>query len=309
MHRMTRVVFMGSPEFAVPSLRALHQNFSVCGVVTMPDRPAGRGREPKPPAVKRLAQELGLPILQPENVNAPDSLASLEQWMPDVVVVAAFGQILRRRLLDLPRHGCLNVHASLLPRWRGAAPIQAAILAGDSETGITIMKMDEGLDTGPILAQMRCAVEVDDTAGSLAQRMAEEGAALLVKTMPPYLAGKLPMIPQPAEGATKAPMLRKSDGLLDFRRPAEELERLVRALNPWPGAYVMWQGGPLKVHRAHVEKGEAPPGTRLIRGGRPAIGANGSLFVLDEVQPAGRRSMDGRAFLRGARHWEGQGPA
>lgn len=294
---------MGSPDFAVPSLRALAAAYRICGVVTQPDRPSGRGGVLTPPPVKVLAQELGLPLMQPEKLRAPEAMAQLTEWAPDVIIVAAFGQILRQNVLDLPRFGCVNVHGSLLPRWRGAAPIQAAILAGDAETGITIMKMDAGIDTGDILSMRAIPIAPDDTGGSLFEKMAQLGADLLLETLPRYLRGEIAPRPQPAEGATYAPMLKKEDGLLDFTHPATELERRVRAFNPWPSAWMLWQGAPLKIHRAHVDTAKAQPGQRLVVNGLPAIGAGGGVLVLDEVQPAGKKPMPGKAFLAGARDW------
>ncbi|MBI4762164.1 MAG: methionyl-tRNA formyltransferase [Chloroflexota bacterium] len=303
---MTRIVFMGSPDFALPTLRALASAYNVVGVVTQPDRAAGRGRELKPPPVKVLALELNLPVIQPEKLRAPEAMSQLREWNPDLIIVAAFGQILKPDVLNLPRFGCINVHASLLPRWRGAAPIQAAILAGDEETGVTIMKMDAGLDTGPILAKRAIRLKPDDTAGSVFQALSTLGADLLLDILPDYLAGKLTPTPQPAEGVTYAPMLKKEDGRLDFTRPAAELERKVRAFNPWPGAWFEWNGSPLKVMRGRivsVGKGLAS-GTRLTVEGRPAVMCADAALVLEEVQPAGKKVMDGKSFLAGGREWK-----
>ncbi|RPJ22143.1 MAG: methionyl-tRNA formyltransferase [Chloroflexi bacterium] len=297
------LIFMGSPDFALPSLRALAQRYELVGVVTQPDRASGRGRELKPPPVKLLAQEMDIPVIQPEKLKQPEALEQLRAWNPDLIVVAAFGQILRKDVLDLPRFGCINVHASLLPRWRGAAPINAAILHGDEETGITIMKMDVGLDTGPILTQRSMRLTRDDTAGSVFESLSLLGADLLIETLPDYLSGKIQPVPQPEEGATYAPMLKKEEGRLDFTRPAEELERRVRAFNPWPGAFMDFDGTLLKVHRAHVEAGGAEVGWRLVYRDQPAVGAGGGLLILDEVQPAGKKSMSGKSFLAGARNW------
>lgn len=305
MHSVTRVVFMGSPDFAVPALRRLAGRYEVAGVVTQPDRPAGRGQQLKPPSVKLLAEQIGLPVMQPPRLRLPEAMERLRAWSPDLIVVAAFGQILRPEVLGLPRHGCLNVHASLLPRWRGAAPIQAALLAGDEETGVTIMKMDEGVDTGGILSQRALAIEPDETAGLLSERLSEMGARLLVETLPAYLSGELQPRPQPAEGATYAPLLKKEDGRLDTARTAEELARRVRAFNPRPGAFLPWDGQALKVHRAHAEPGETQPGRRTVERGLPAVGTARGVLVLDEVQPPGRKSMGGRAFLAGPRNWQG----
>jgi methionyl-tRNA formyltransferase len=206
--------------------------------------------------------------------------------------------------LELPRFGCINVHASLLPRWRGAAPINAAILAGDEETGVTIMQMDVGLDTGPMLSKRSIRLTPTDTAGSVFERLSQLGADLLIETLPAYLAGELVPQPQPEEGMTYAPMLKKEEGKLDFTHAADELERRIRAFNPWPGAFMDFDGAMLKVHRAHVEAGNVEVGQRLVVQNQPAVGARGGVLVLDEVQPAGKKSMSGKSFLSGARNWE-----
>ena len=303
-----RIVFMGSPDFALPSLRALASQYHIVGVVTQPDRASGRGRELKAPPVKSLALELGLPIIQPEKLRQPEAMEQLREWNPDLIVVAAFGQILKPDVLDLPRFGCINVHASLLPRWRGAAPINAAILAGDEETGVTIMKMDVGLDTGATLAQRSIRLTRDDTAGSVFDALSTLGADLLLETLPDYLAGKRTPTPQPEEGVTYAPMLKKEDGRLDFTRPARELERRVRAMNPWPGAWFEYNGEPLKVLKARVDilftYVFQPPGTRLVTGNLPAVMTSQDALLLEEVQPPGKKPMDGKAFLAGGREWK-----
>ena len=294
---------MGSPDFALPTLQALAQHYDVVGVVTQPDRAAGRGRGQKAPPVKTLALELGIPVMQPEKLRLPDALEQLRLSNPELIVVAAFGQILKKDVLDLPRFGCINVHASLLPRWRGAAPINAAILHGDEETGVTIMQMDVGLDTGPMLAQRSIRLTRDDTAGSVFEKLSTLGADLLIETLPDYLSGKLKPIPQPEEGVTYAPMLRKEEGQLDFTHDVNELERRVRAFNPWPGAYMDFDGTFLKIHRARAEAGDASVGQRLIYQNGPAIGARGGILILEEVQPAGKKTMSGKSFLAGARNW------
>ena len=300
-----RTVFMGSPEFSLPSLRRLAETYPVVGVVTQPDREAGRGRKLTPPPVKILAQELGIPLIQPEKLRTPEAMAQLQEWAPDLIVVTAFGQILRPAVLDLPRCGCINVHGSLLPRGRGAAPIQDAILNGDAQTGVTIMKMDPGVDTGPMLAQSVMPILPDDNAQSLAQRMAELGARLLVETLPPYIAGDLQPQPQPETGATYAPMLKKEDGRLDFTLTAEVLARRVRAFNPWPGAVMLWQDQILKVLQAHSLPGVGPQtvGKLIQHQGLPAVVCSAGILVLDEVQPAGKKPMPGKVFLNGSRGW------
>ena len=302
-----RIVFMGSPDFALPSLSALAaaRNYQVVGVVTQPDRASGRGRELKAPPVKTLALELNIPVMQPEKLRASEAMDQLRAWNPELIVVAAFGQILKKDVLDLPRHGCINVHASLLPCWRGAAPINAAILHGDEETGVTIMQMDVGLDTGPMLASKSIRIKPDDTAGSVIQALSTLGADLLIETLPDYFSGKLTPQPQPAQGDTYAPMLKKEDGLLNFTRPAIELERRVRAMNPWPSAWFEWNGNLLKVLRASTVSGDKSlvSGSRFTVEGRPAVQSAEGALVLDEVQPSGKKVMLGKSFLAGAREW------
>jgi len=299
----TRIIFMGSPDFAVPALRLLAGKYPVVGVVTQPDRPAGRGRTLVAPPVKVAALELGLPVLQTEKIRQTEAFQQLMSWKPDVIVVAAFGQILRQDVLDLAPFGCVNIHASLLPRWRGAAPIQACILAGDAETGISIMKLDAGVDTGPVLSQRSIAIDPEDTGGSLFDKLAILGGELLMDTLPDYLDGIIKPQPQDAEQSTYAPMLKKEDGLLNLSQPAEILARRVRAFNPWPGTYFLIKESTLKVHAAHSQAGESLPGKRSIIDGKPAISTSDGMLVLDEVQPSGKRSMPGKAYLSGARDW------
>jgi methionyl-tRNA formyltransferase len=298
-----KTVFMGSPEFALPTLRALAEKYDVVGAITQPDRASGRGRELKSPPVKLLAQELNIPVMQPEKLKQPEAMEQLRAWAPDLIVVAAFGQILKKEALDLPKYGCINVHASLLPRWRGAAPVNAAILAGDEEIGVTIMKMDVGLDTGPMLAKKSIRLTPDLTTGSALQVLSQLGADLLIETLPGYISGKIIPQPQPEEGATYAPMLKKEDGQLDFTADVNELERRVRAFNPWPGTFMDFDGTVLKIHRAHVAAGNESAGKRLIVQDQPAVGARGGILILDEVQPAGKKPMSGKSFLAGARNW------
>jgi methionyl-tRNA formyltransferase len=309
---MARVIFMGTPEFAVPSLQALLAQHHIAGVVTQPDRPAGRGRKLVASPVKELALALGLPLFQPTSLRPPEAVAHLAAWRPDVIVVAAFGQILRPPVLDLPPHGCLNVHASLLPRYRGAAPIAAAILAGEAVTGVTIMRMDEGMDTGPILAQARCPIAPDDTTATLSAALGDLGAQLLVDTLPAWLAGQVEARPQDPSQATYCRPLEKEDGRLDWTRPAAHLDRQVRACDPWPGAFTTWQGQRLKVLRArpHPEQPSAvrpePPPDALpaqvvaLDEGIGVVTGQGILELL-EVQLAGKQPVTAGAFARGQR--------
>ena len=316
MSLVARIVFMGTPGFAVPTLMALHTRHNVVGVVTQPDRPAGRGRQLLEPAVKRAALQARLPVIQPRRLREPDAMRQLADWAPELIVVAAFGQILKPEVLDLPAHGCLNVHASLLPRHRGAAPVAAAILAGDGETGVTIMRMDPGLDTGPIVAARGLAIQPDDTTETLATRLAPLGAELLLDVLPGYLAGQLPLQPQDDSQATYAPQLKKEDGRLDFSRPAQELERRVRAFTPWPGTYALLPedaaqaSGPtrmLKVMRAQAQVGASStePGMVQATPGGPAVACGEGQLLLLEVQPPGRRPMPAADFARGARKFIG----
>jgi methionyl-tRNA formyltransferase len=301
------LVFMGSPDFAVPTLLALSENFTVLGVVTQPDRPAGRGRKLTPPPVKVLAQELGIPTIQPAVIRKDQTAKrQLQVWDPDVIVVAAFGQILKSDVLDLPPFGCVNVHASLLPSWRGVTPIQAAILNGDAETGVTIMKMDEGIDTGPIISQRSIPIEPQDTGGSVFEKLSKLGAELLVDTLPGYLNHDIESQPQPVDSPTAyTGMLRRSDGALDFNRSAAYLARQVRAYNPWPGTYFEWLDTHIKVHRAHPVMVNSPgQGNLTIHKNFPAIGTSQGILVLDQLQPAGKKSMLGDVFLRGAKDWK-----
>ncbi|MDQ7035417.1 MAG: methionyl-tRNA formyltransferase [Anaerolineae bacterium] len=245
---MAKIVFMGTPDFAVPTLQALIDHHQVIGVVTQPDRPAGRGGTVRMSPIKRIALKHNIPIFQPEKLRRKEAIEELKQWQPDVYVVAAFGQILPQTVLDIPTHGSLNVHASLLPRWRGAAPIHAAIRAGDDMAGVTIMKMDAGLDTGPMLLKGAIPIEADETGQSLHDKLAEIGAKMLLEALPSYLSGELQAEPQPEEGVTHAPQLKKEEGEIDWSQDAASIERLVRAFTPWPGTYTTFRGKQLKIH-------------------------------------------------------------
>ena len=300
-----KIVFMGSPDFAVPSLRLLQKNFIVSGVVTQPDRRAGRGRGLKPPPVKEAALELGLSVFQPEKLKTEEAFLQLAEWAPDLIVVAAYGQILRKNVLELPEYGCINVHASLLPRWRGASPIQAALAHGDSHTGISIMQMEAGLDTGPVLSQKETKILILETAGELEKRLAILGAELLLQTLPAWFRREITPVVQDENKATYAPLLKKSDGKLDLSRKAIDLEQQVRANDPWPGSFIEYDQNNLKILKAHVlPSSEAKAGVRQVSDGLPALGTASGFLVLDIVKPAGKNAMDGNVFLHGARNWK-----
>lgn len=296
-----RVVFMGSPAFGVPSLRALIAHFDVAGVVTQPDRPAGRGRKLRPPEVKQVALEASLPVIQPSSLKGPEVVPHLKAWGAELIVVAAFGQLIPPSILDLPPHGCLNVHPSLLPRWRGASPIQAAILDGDQETGVTIMRIEAGLDTGPIVAQRRLPLNNEWTGGELSRQLAELGASLLIETLPEYITGEIQPVAQDEAQATYAHTISKSASELDFNKPAAVLARQVRAYEPRPGSFVRWAGRRLIVRGARAQFGnDASPGDVLTIEDYPAIATVDGVLVLVDVQPEGKGVMEGKAFLRGA---------
>ncbi len=301
---MARVSFMGTPHFAVPTLLALGESHQVVGVVTQPDRRAGRGRKLVASPVKEAALARGWPLFQPATLRSPDAEAHLADWDPDVIVVAAFGQILHQPVLNLPPHGCLNVHASLLPRYRGAAPIAAAILDGETVTGVTIMCMDEGLDTGPILAQAECPITPVDTTATLTAKLADLGAELLVATLSAWLAGQIDARPQDDSLATYCKPLEKADGHLDWTQAAAHLDRQVRACDPWPGAYTTWQGQRLKVLRARARpgwQGQARPGQVIELNGAIGVVTGQGVLQLVEVQLAGKKPMTAEVFARGQR--------
>ncbi len=298
MHR-PRLVFMGTPALAVPSLEACRAVGEVVAVVTQPDRPKGRGQAVQASAVKLAAEAAGLTVLQPPRLKGTDFAQTLAALGPEVAVVTAYGRILPPDVLAAPRRGSLNVHASLLPRWRGAAPIQWAIAAGDAETGVCLMQMEAGLDTGPVLAVRREPICQDDTTASLSVRLAALGGALVREELPRFLAGALLPRPQPEAGVTLAPPVEKRDGWLDFRLAASVLERRVRAFTPWPGAWTSLAGHLLKVHRARLGQRLGAAGTVLgVEGGLEVACGEGSLVLL-ELQAEGKRRMEAADFLRG----------
>ncbi len=301
---MPNVVFMGTPDFAVPALHALIQapDLTVTGVVTQPDRPAGRGQALRQSPVKVAGLAAGLPVFQPRSLKQAGALDHLREWAPDVLVVAAFGQILRKDALELAPWGSVNVHASILPRWRGAAPIQYAIRAGDKQTGITIMKMDEGLDTGPILSMRYLPLRPGETGASLHDRLAQLGGDLLVPTLLGYLCGEITPHPQLEEGVTLAPSLKKEEGRIDWDQTAVEIDRLVRAFTPWPGTFTTFDGGHLKIHAGMPlpdRSSSGAPGTLIaVDGGLGAVTGKG-VYQITELQPAGKRRMSAEAFRAG----------
>lgn len=303
-----RIVYMGTPRFAVPPLRALHrEGHEIVGVVTRIDKPAGRGRETLPPPVKVAAGELGLTVLQPPRVRAPEFIRVLMDLQPGVIVVAAYGQILPREILALPRHGCVNIHASLLPKYRGAAPINWAVIRGEAETGNTIMQMDEGMDTGAILMQERIPVASEDTAGSLTDKLSQLGARMIATALPLIEAGKLTPVAQDHEAATLAPLLRKDDGMIDWTLPARDIHNRVRGLSPWPGAYGFLDGTMIKIITSAVRTGSGDsgvlqqPDTSTI-----TVGTGTDLLEIVSIQPAGKKPMTAAEFLRGHRNLEGK---
>lgn len=309
------IVFLGTPPFAVPSLRRLVDGgYEISAVITQPDRPAGRGRAPRPPAVKTAALELGLPVWQPGTLRDPEAVARLRQLAPEVIVAVAYGQILRQEVLDIPSRGVLNVHPSLLPRWRGASPIAAAILAGDERTGVTIILMDAGMDTGPILSQREVPIGPADTTGSLTAVLSEAAATLLGETLPRWLAGQIEPRPQDEAQATRCPLLRKEDGALDWHLAAIDLWRRVRAYNPWPGAFTyadgemlhIWQAWPVESRRQETpgtvvtltdsERAQLPPAAAASAFG--VVTGNGVLAIAEGQRP-GRRPLRADELLRG----------
>ena len=297
-----RTVFMGTPAFALQTLQGLiDAGCNLVGVYTQPDRPKGRGKQMAAPPVKELARQHGIPVYQPQKLRQPEVVAELEALAPDLIVVVAYGQILPKSVLDIPTHGCINVHASLLPKYRGAAPINKANIDGATETGITTMDMDVGLDTGDMLVKMTLPIGAEETAGELHDRLAVLGRETMEETLRQLCAGTLQREVQDDTRSTYAPMMKKEDGRIDWSRSALDVHNLVRGLDPWPGAYTILDGELLKLARTTPEdNGDAPPGTVIAAdrdGVRIACG-NGSLLVR-ELQLAGRKRLGAADFLRG----------
>jgi methionyl-tRNA formyltransferase len=305
-----RVVFMGTPEFAVPALDALmHSVHQVVGVFVQPDEPAGRGRGVVSPPVKKLALQHRLTVHQPPSLRGSCELERLASLKPDVIVIAAYGKMLPESFLRMPPHGCLNIHASLLPRHRGPSPIAAAILTGDEMTGVTIMVVTKVMDTGPILTQRRIPILPHDTTGSLFQKLSTLGAELLMETLPLWLGGKLVPQPQDNNKATYCKMISKEDGLIDWCRPAVELWRRVRAFQPWPGCYTTWQGRTVKIIEAVPLSGEGTLGRVVAMSHEPnapvGVHTGEGVLGLIQVQLEGKRAMSGAEFIRGQRDFIG----
>ena len=301
MSSRLRIVFAGTPEFAVPPLAALQSaGHALVAVYTQPDRPAGRGQALTASPVKRRALELGLHVEQPATLRSPDAVERLRAHGADLMVVVAYGLILPPSVLEVPRLGCWNIHASLLPRWRGAAPIQRAILAGDERTGITIMQMDAGLDTGPMLLARETSIAPDDTAGRLHDRLSLLGAEAIVAAIDAWQLGQLMPRPQPAEGATYAGKLRKEEARIDWTEPAVAIARRVRAFDPWPVAETQWAGRQLRVWQAEplARPAGGPPGRVIDATGNGIVVATGAgALRLTRVQLAGRRAVTADEFL------------
>lgn len=301
---MTRIVFLGTPGAAVPTLEALASRHPVVAVLTRPDRPRGRSNRPRPSPVKEKAAELGIPVHTPEDHH--EMAAALALHAPlDLAVVVAYGRLIRPEALGLPRHGMLNVHFSLLPRWRGAAPVARAILAGDPMTGVTIIRLDPGLDTGPVLTAQAVDIGVEETAGELTERLSRLGAALLAGVVRPYAEGRIVPVPQSEEGASYAPKVSKAERPLDPTGPRGDALRRVRALSPEPGATLEVDGSVMQVLTARPYDSSPPPG-KWRRGGRaPVVGFSDGGIELVEVKPAGRKAMTGEAWLLGRRSQSG----
>ena len=306
-----RIVYMGTPDFAVPPLKALAENgYEIAGVVTQPDKPKGRGKAMQPTPVKEKALKHNFTVYQPQKVREPEFVDTLRGLAPDIIVVAAFGQIIPKSILELPPLGCINIHASLLPKYRGAAPIQQAVIDGEKESGVTIMRMGTGLDTGDMISRVIVPITPGETGGSLFDKLSEAGAQLLVDTLPSIADGTAIYEKQPEESPTPyAAMITKQMGLMDFSKTAEELERLVRGMNPWPSAYTFLNGRTLKVWKSSVgESISGPePGT-VIKTDKKGIhvACCDRELILEEVQLEGKKRMEASAFLRGYSIEEGE---
>lgn len=297
-----KVIFMGTPDFSVGTLEALIQaGHEVTLVVTQPDKPKGRGKAMQYTPVKETALAHGIEVYQPTKIREPECVEYLKKYEADIMVVVAFGQILTKEILDMPKYGCINVHASLLPKYRGAAPIQWAVINGEKVSGVTTMRMDEGIDTGDMILKEEVELDPEETGGSLFERLAKNGAELCVKTLVAIENGTATYTPQDNAKATHTKMIKKQLGEIDFTKPAEEIERLVRGLNPWPSAYTHWNGKTLKVWKASVLDKESgkEPGTIEVGKNTIAVQTGKGMLQLEEIQLEGKKRMQTDAFLRG----------
>lgn len=295
-----RVVFMGTPDFAVPSLqKLLDAGFEVCAVYTQPDKPKGRGHKLQAPPVKELALRHEIPVFQPASLRKEEVQQELQSFQPDVIVVVAYGKILPKAVLDLPRLGCINVHGSLLPKYRGAAPIQWTVINSDGTGGVTTMFMGEGLDTGDMLLKAETPVGAEETAGQLFDRLKDLGADLLLETLEKLERGKLTPVPQNEEDATHAPMLSKELSVIDWSKPARELHDLIRGLNPWPSAYSYLDGKKLKIHASRVAEGSGEAGKAFSKDGNLLVYCGKDALELTEIQTENGKRMDGKSYLLG----------
>ena len=300
-----RIVFMGTPDFAVPCLdRLLESGYIIPAVFTQPDRPKGRGQKSAPPPVKTLASECGIPVYQPAKLRDGTALNLLRECAPDLIVVVAYGRILPTEILELPRCGCVNVHASLLPKLRGAAPIQWSVINGDEETGVTIMKLSEGMDEGDIIAQASTRIGPDETAGELFERLSALGAEALLETIPTVFDGTASYLPQNHGEATCAPMIEKSMASVDFSKPAMETKNIIRGMNPSPCAYTMYDGKRLRIHTVRLEPDFSGSAGEILRTSPLIVGCGNGALRLVTVQPEGKASMSGEAFANG-KHLKG----
>jgi methionyl-tRNA formyltransferase len=317
---MLRIIYMGTPQFAVPALGrliaaskpglALQEGYEIVTVITRPDKPSGRGKEIFYSPVKQLALSFDIPVWQPGSLKRQETIDTLSEYRADLYIVAAFGQILPQAVLDLPRYGTLNIHASLLPKYRGVSPISESILQGDAETGVTIMLIDAGVDTGPILLQRAIPIAEDDTTGSLSSKLAALGADALVEALPLWVEGKITPQPQDERFASHTRMLHKEDGKIDWNRPADVLARTVRAFTPWPGAFTHWGNRLLKIISAHAEQAESGSkdrigtvGLRNEHGAQTLTVTTGNgLFIMEKLQLEGKKVMSTDEFIRGYSH-------
>jgi len=297
---------MGTAAFALPTLQAVVAAEEVVAVVTQPDRPRGRGREVAPPPVKALALRLGLPIMQPERVKDPLFLAQLAELRPELIVVAAFGQILPPAILDLPPLGCVNVHPSLLPKYRGAAPFQRAIIMGETRTGVSVYRMDQGMDTGPLLLTREVAIAEAETAEELGDRLAEIGGELVVEAINGLKAGTLKPTPQDEKGASYAPLFKKTDGLIPWREAAVQIRNRIRGMVPWPVAYTMWRGKMLKVYSGRIGGGSGTPGEIISLDSGIEVASGTGSIIIEELQIEGGKRIGWAEFVRGHRLTRGE---